>query len=97
MNKLHTLRNLAISISLKAAELLENFQWQVEEEPITPKIKERASKEMEDIFIYLLSMAHDLNIDLMEAATKKLRETDVNYKISNKEVNPANSPGYPTA
>ena len=37
-------KNLAISISLEAAELLENFQWQVGEEPITPEIKKRASK-----------------------------------------------------
>jgi len=55
--KFHTPRNLAISISLEAAELLEIFQWQVGEEPLTPEVKERASKEMADIFIYLLSIS----------------------------------------
>jgi len=40
---------LAISISLEAAELLENFQWQVGEELITPEIKDRASKEILEI------------------------------------------------
>lgn len=58
-DKFHTPRNLEISISLEAAEPLENFQWQVGEEPITPEIKDRASKEMADIFTYLLSMSHD--------------------------------------
>jgi NTP pyrophosphatase (non-canonical NTP hydrolase) len=76
----HT-RNLAISISLEAAELLENFQWQVGEEPITHEVKEKASKEIADIFIYLLSMSHDLNIDLIEAATKKLEESHSIYPV----------------
>jgi len=79
--KFHTPRNLAISISLEAAELLDNFQWQVGEEPITPEVREYASKEMADIFIYLLSMSHDLGIDLIEAATKKLDESQARYPI----------------
>ena len=79
--KFHTPRNLAISISLEAAELLENFQWQIGEEPITPVIKEGASKEIADIFIYLLSMSHDLGIDLIEAATKKLEESHARYPV----------------
>ena len=79
--KFHTPRNLAISISLEAAELLENFQWQVGEEPITPEIRDRASKEMADIFIYLLSMSHDLGIGLIESATKKLEESQARYPV----------------
>ena len=79
--KFHTPRNLAISISLEAAELLESFQWQVGEEPITLEIRDRASKEMADIFIYLLSMSHDLGIDLIEAATKKLEEGQARYSV----------------
>ena len=79
--KFHTPRNIAISISLEAAELLENFQWQIGEEPLTAEIKERASKEMADIFIYLLSMSHDLGIDLIETATKKLEESQSRYPV----------------
>ena len=79
--KFHTPRNLAISISLEAAELLENFQWQVGEESITPEVIENASKETADIFICLLSMSHDLGIDLIEAATKKLDTSKARYPI----------------
>jgi len=79
--KFHTPRNLAISISLEAAELLENFQWQLGEEPIAPDTRDRASKEMADILIYLLSMSHDLGIDLIEAATKKLEESQARYPV----------------
>ena len=80
--KFHTPRNLAISISLKAAELLENFQWQVGEEPIAHEVKEKASKEIADIFIYLLHMSHDLNIELIETATKKLEESHARYPVN---------------
>src|SRR5512136_1133339 len=73
--KSHTPRNLAISISLEAAELLENFQWQVGEEPMKSEVREDVSKEMADIFIYLLSMSHDLGIDLIEVATKNVIQT----------------------
>jgi NTP pyrophosphatase (non-canonical NTP hydrolase) len=47
----------------------------------SPEIKERASQEMADIFIYLLSMSHDLVIDLIEAATKKLEESQARYPV----------------
>ena len=79
--KFHTPRNLAISISLEASELLENFQWQVGEEPITPEVKQNVSEEMADIFIYLLSMSHDLEIDLIETASKKLEESQARYPV----------------
>ena len=36
---------------------------------------------MADIFIYLLSMSHDLGIDLIEAATKKLEESHSRYPV----------------
>ncbi|MDD1742079.1 MAG: hypothetical protein LUQ47_01990 [Methanotrichaceae archaeon] len=36
---------------------------------------------MADIFIYLLSMSHDLGIDLLEAATKKLEEGHTRYPV----------------
>ena len=59
--------------------MLETYQWQVGEEPIIPEIRERASKEMAAIFIYLLSMSYDLGIDLIEAATTKLDESHARY------------------
>jgi hypothetical protein len=34
-----------------------------------------------DIFIYLLSMSHDMGIDLLEAATKKLEESHARYPV----------------
>jgi hypothetical protein len=39
------------------------------------------SKAMADIFIYLLSVSQDLGIDLIEAATEKLDESQAMYPI----------------
>jgi len=61
--------------------MLETYQRQVGEEPITLELKENASKEMADIFIYLLSMSHDLGVDIIEAATKKLEESHARYPV----------------
>ncbi len=43
-------------------------------ETITCEVREKSSKEIAEIFIYLLSMSHDLGIDLVEVAAKKLDE-----------------------
>ena len=48
---------------------------------MTSSAKEKMAKEIADIFIYLLSMSHDLKIDLIEAATKKLEESHARYLV----------------
>jgi 8-oxo-dGTP diphosphatase len=65
-----TPRNLAISLSLEAAELLEHFQWCDETGD-----KEGLESELADVMLYLLQLARVSNIDLEQAALAKL---DVN-------------------
>lgn len=79
--KFHSPRNLAISISIEAAELLEEFQWQIGEVPTTPQLKEDAAKELADIFIYLLLISNDLGIDLLEVTRMKIEENKKRYPI----------------
>ncbi len=72
-----TLRNLAISLNLEAAELLEHFQWSAEID-----YPEGISEELADIALYLLQIASIADIDLEEAILRKLehnysREWDV--------------------
>lgn len=73
----HTPENLAKSISIEAAELLENFQWGDEHADLD-NIKE----EVADIFGYLLLLCKELEIDLLEATNKKI---DLNKKKYPKE------------
>ncbi|MGB9669483.1 MAG: nucleotide pyrophosphohydrolase [Anaerolineales bacterium] len=67
-----TPRNLAISLLLEAAEVLELFQWQ---ENLTEKTA--LSDELADVFLYLLQLASISGIDLENATLAKLSK---NYK-----------------
>lgn len=66
-----TPRNLAISLSLEAAEVLEHFQWRDD----TPD-REALAGELADVALYLLQIASLSSIDLEQAIRDKLR---VNY------------------
>lgn len=80
----HLPKDLAISIVLEAAELLEEFQWKTDEE--TEKhIREgglkNIEKEIADIAIYLLLLSHDLKIDIEDAILKKIDENERKYPV----------------
>jgi 8-oxo-dGTP diphosphatase len=62
-----TPRNLAISLALEAAEILEHFQWREE-----VKNKEELESELADVALYLLELASITEIDLEQAMLKKL-------------------------
>jgi NTP pyrophosphatase (non-canonical NTP hydrolase) len=69
-----TLINLAISLTLEAAEVLEHFQWSEEmDEP------EQLGEELADVALYLLQIASIAEIDLERAILQKLER---NYKRS---------------
>ena len=62
-----TPRNLAISLALEAAEILEHFQWRDE-----IKDREELASELADVALYLLELASVAGIDLEKAILKKL-------------------------
>jgi NTP pyrophosphatase (non-canonical NTP hydrolase) len=63
-----TPRNLAISLSIEAAEILEHFQWNGELADA-----ESLSGELADVLLYLLQLASVSGIDLQQAVLDKLR------------------------
>lgn len=67
-----TSRNLAISLTLEAAEVLEHFQWRE-----TIEDREALSSELADVALYLLQLAQINEIDLEAAILKKLQ---TNYR-----------------
>ncbi len=75
--KYHKLKNLAISISIEAAELLEHFQW-VDEIDLEKK-REEIEDEVADVFIYLLFFCDVAGIDLIKAAEKKMDKNEMKY------------------
>jgi NTP pyrophosphatase (non-canonical NTP hydrolase) len=64
-----TLRNLAISLSLEANEVLENFQWNDRLED-----GDALAAELADVALYLLQIASLAGIDLEQAILEKLEK-----------------------
>jgi len=77
----HSPKNLAISISIEAAELLEHFQWQKENEKFTHEKKHEIAEEIADIFNYLIMLAGDLEINIIESAKEKIKENGKKYPV----------------
>lgn len=76
----HYPKDLAISISLEASELLENFQWKTSEEA-KEKNQENIEQELADVLIYSLMLASDLELDVEEIIEKKLELNDKKYPV----------------
>jgi len=79
--KFHNPKDLAISISLEANELLENFQWKNNEEAIQKNI-ENIKDEIADVMIYSLLFADRIGINMEEAILNKLEKNNKKYPIS---------------
>ncbi|MFD1737837.1 nucleotide pyrophosphohydrolase [Bacillus salitolerans] len=76
----HNEKDLAISISLEANELLENFQWKSSEEAKLESLQ-NIKEEMADVLIYLLQLADRLNIDLEEEVFNKMEKNEIKYPV----------------
>ena len=80
--KFHTLKNLAVSISLESSELLEIFQWNdLENNQIKHNVKEKISEEVADILLYLLRFADMAKLDLEAICFKKIAINAKKYPI----------------
>ena len=72
----HTPENLAKSISIEAAELLEHFQWNKDYD------KHEVVDELADVLTYCLFMADALDVDVKEIILNKLEKTAKKYPVS---------------
>jgi dCTP diphosphatase len=80
-----TPKNLAIAISVEAAELLEHFQWKTDQqvhEAVKDGVKRnQVSDELADILIYCLGFSDILGIDISKAIEGKLRKNAEKYPL----------------
>ena len=74
----HTPKNLAASIAIEAAELLEQFQWT---DDLSPERKLPVTEELADVVIYCLALTNVLDIELSEAIRHKLQRNQVRYPV----------------
>lgn len=81
--KFHNPKDVAISLSLEAAELLEHFQWKTDGEigEYVKKHKQEISEELADVFNWVLILSKDLNIDIAAASARKIALNGKKYPI----------------
>jgi dCTP diphosphatase len=79
----HSPKNLAIALTVEAAELLEEFQWLTEEQSRQPDQErlKRIKDEISDVMIYLVLLSDHLSIDPMAAAFAKIEKNREKYPV----------------
>lgn len=82
-NQFHSPKNLAIALSVEAAELLEHFQWISDKDSLDMRSEKigQIEEEIADVFLYLIRLADMLNVDLVRAATRKIETNSLKYPI----------------
>ena len=79
----HTPKNIATSISVEAAELLELFQWSRGQKSWSevgdPRIRAKVEDEVADILLYLIRFADMAGIDLEAIAERKIAANAEKY------------------
>jgi dCTP diphosphatase len=81
----HNPKNLASSIAIEAAEMMEHFQWLTIEEGKAlmqgDEARAEVADELADVMIYCLSFANASGIDVSEAILKKLARNEGRFPI----------------
>ena len=76
----HNPKDLAISLNLEAAELLECFQWSGADLTAS-KNNDHMAEELADVMVYCIYMAHALNIDIAETISAKIDKNAEKYPV----------------
>ena len=79
--RFHSPKNLARALSVEASELVELFQWLSEDESaaLDDAQRRRVAEELADVLWFLVRLSDRLDIDLLEAAGRKLAENAKKY------------------
>ncbi len=80
-DQFHSPRNLAVALSVEAAELLEHFQWLTDEQSaaLPAETRVRVGEEIADVLLYLIRLADKLNLDPVACATGKMQLNAAKY------------------
>jgi NTP pyrophosphatase (non-canonical NTP hydrolase) len=82
-HRFHTPKNLAMSLAIEAAELMEHFQWLTPEQSRAlagqPERLAVVAEELADVLAYLLAVANELGLDLSTAFAAKMAANERKY------------------
>ncbi len=78
-----------MALSAETAEIIEHFQWLTEEQSKNLPVDKLAEVETElaDTLIYLIRMADTLDIDLLDAANRKIEVNECKYPVEKSKGN----------
>lgn len=77
----HNPKDMALSLLLEAAEVLEHFQWKNTEE-MEKHLKDNkadVAEELADVLYWVLLMAHDFDVDVTKEFERKMTENEKKY------------------
>jgi len=81
----HSPKNLAMSIAIEAAELMEIYQWAPERESVeltrNPETKTKVEDELADVVIYCLGLANQTGTDISDIVRRKLERNAAKYPV----------------
>lgn len=83
-NKFHAPKDLSMAISIESAELLEHFLWSnrgSDEIKSSSRTLEGIHEEMADIFIYLIYLAKELDLDIDTIIADKIKKNSIKYPV----------------
>ena len=84
-NVFHTPKNLAMSLAIEAAELMEHFQWLTPDEARAvgddPARRPAAGEELPDVLCYALALAHELKLDIASTVVDKMAKNALKYPV----------------
>jgi NTP pyrophosphatase (non-canonical NTP hydrolase) len=79
----HNPKDLALSLVLEAAEVMEHFQWKntQEMEQYVQLNKKEIGEELADVLYWVLLIGHDLKIDVLKALDEKISLNEQKYPV----------------
>ncbi|MFJ3631612.1 nucleotide pyrophosphohydrolase [Streptomyces sp. NPDC090112] len=81
----HTPKNLAVALSVEAAELVEIFQWLTPEQSARvmeePESAHRVADEVADVLAYLLQFCEVLGVDVLAALAAKIERNELRFPV----------------
>jgi len=81
-SQFHDSKNLALAISIEAAELNELYLWKNSIEEIETVDRDRLSEELADVLAFSLLLAEKNNLDVVEILQKKIKKNASKYPVN---------------
>ncbi len=82
----HSLKNLILGLTIEAGELAECALWKSDAELVAladdARFREKVGEEIADVFIFLLYLCHDLDVDLAQATSRKIAVNGERYPVA---------------